>query len=52
VIVKSVTVRSRDVAPSWAGCAKELTEAVAHLVRARRSAFQALVEVTGARNRT
>jgi hypothetical protein len=35
-----VSVRSRDVSPSWAGCAKELTEEVALLVRARRSTFQ------------
>jgi hypothetical protein len=35
-----VTVRTPDVSPSWAGCAKELIEAVAHLILARRSTFE------------
>src|SRR5271165_892411 len=32
---KRVNARSRDVSPSWAGCAAESIEAVAPLVRAR-----------------
>jgi hypothetical protein len=40
VLYLSVRVRSRDVSPSWAGCAGELLDVVVLLVRARRSPFQ------------
>jgi len=38
--VSIVSVRSRDVSPSWAGCVAGLTKEEALLVRPRRSTIQ------------
>jgi hypothetical protein len=43
-----VSVRSRDVSPSWAGCAGELADTVVLLVRVSAVRFDALVDVSSA----
>src|SRR4051812_3601823 len=46
---RKVSVRSRDVSPSWAGCAAELVEAVALWVPMLAAVgFNALVDQAGA----
>jgi putative SOS response-associated peptidase YedK len=45
-----VNVRSRDVSPSWANCAVELTEAVALLAILSAVRFNALVDQTSIRS--
>jgi hypothetical protein len=48
---RTVRVRSRDVSPSWAGCAGELVDVAVLLVRVAVARFDALVDVSAVDSR-